>query len=434
MPNIVIAGAQWGDEGKGKVVDLLSSRVQVVARYNGGHNAGHTVIVNGKRFVLHLVPSGILHSGILCVIGNGVVVDPVALEKETAELEALGVEIGDNLLLSDRAHLILPHHRGLEALSEEARGARKIGTTLRGIGPAYEDKAGRRGVTLGDLLRPETLPDKLAEARRHYEQVLRGASRQPDVDWERVIADLVAFGERHRLRITDVSLALHRQMAQGYSVLFEGAQAALLDLDHGTYPYVTCSAAAAGGAATGTGVPPTRIDGVLGVAKAYCTRVGTGPFPTELSGDLAHAIRERGGEYGATTGRPRRCGFFDAVAVRYAVRLNGFDTLAITKLDVLDEVDEIRVCNGYRFEGRTLDEMPADSRVLEACEPVYETLPGWKQPTAGRREWRELPEAARRYVERLGELVGAEIGVVSTGPDREQTIVRAESALARWFA
>ena len=231
-------------------------------------------------------------------------------------------------------------------------------------------------MTLGDLLRPATLPDKLAEARRHYEQVLRGAGRTPEVDWERVIADLAAFGERHRSRITDVSLVLHRQMTQGYSVLFEGAQAALLDLDHGTYPYVTCSAAAAGGAATGTGVPPTRIDGVLGVAKAYCTRVGTGPFPTELQGDLAHALRERGGEYGATTGRPRRCGFFDAVAVRYAVRLNGFDTLAITKLDVLDELDEISVCTGYRFEGALLEEMPADSRVLEACEPVYETLPG----------------------------------------------------------
>jgi adenylosuccinate synthase len=433
MPNIVIAGAQWGDEGKGKVVDLLASRFQVVARYNGGHNAGHTVIVGGQRFVLHLIPSGILHSGVLCVIGNGVVVDPLALEKEARELQALGVEVGENLLLSDRAHLILPHHRGLEALSEEARGERKIGTTLRGIGPAYEDKAGRRGVTLGDLLRPAALGDKLAEARRHYEQVLRGAGRSPDVDWQRVIGELSAFGERHRSRITDVSLVLHRQMAQGYSVLFEGAQAALLDLDHGTYPYVTCSAAAAGGASTGTGVPPTRIDGVLGVAKAYCTRVGTGPFPTELAGELAHALRERGGEYGATTGRPRRCGFFDAVAVRYAVRLDGFDTLAITKLDVLDELDEISVCTGYLFEGAVLDELPADSSVLEACQPVYEKLPGWRSPTLGLREWRDLPENARRYVERLGELVGAEIGVVSTGPDREQTVLRGQSALARWF-
>jgi adenylosuccinate synthase len=433
MPNIVIAGAQWGDEGKGKLVDLLAPRVQVVARYNGGHNAGHTVIVGGRKFVLHLIPSGILHTGILCVIGNGVVVDPVAFEKETGELQTLDVEIGDNLLLSERAHLILPHHRSLEALSEEERGAQKIGTTLRGIGPAYEDKAGRRGVTLGDLRRPATLMDKLAEARRHYEHVLRGAGRTPDVDWERVVADLTAFGERQRARITDVSLVLQRQMAQGYSVLFEGAQAALLDLDHGTYPYVTCSAAAAGGAATGTGVPPTRIDGVIGVAKAYCTRVGTGPFPTELDGELAHALRERGGEYGASTGRPRRCGFFDAVAVRYAVRLNGFDTLAITKLDVLDELEEISVCTGYRFEGETLAELPSDSVVLEACKPVYETLPGWRQPTLGIREWRELPENARRYVERLSDLVGAEIGLVSTGPDREQTIIRGQSALARWF-
>jgi len=301
MPNIVIAGAQWGDEGKGKIVDLLAARVQVVARYNGGHNAGHTVIVRGRRFVLHLVPSGILHSGVLCVIGNGVVVDPVALEKETSELEALGVEVGDNLLLSDRAHLILPHHRGLEALSEEARGARKIGTTLRGIGPAYEDKAGRRGVTLGDLLRPRRSRTSWPRARRHYEQVLRGAGRAPEVDWGRVIAELSAFGERHRTRITDVSLALHRQMAQGYSVLFEGAQAALLDIDHGTYPYVTCSAAAAGGAATGTGVPPTRIDGVLAWRRptARASAPGRSRRSSRASG------RTRCGSEGASTGPPR---------------------------------------------------------------------------------------------------------------------------------
>ena len=434
MPNIVIAGAQWGDEGKGKIVDLLTERVQVVARYNGGHNAGHTVIVDGRRFVLHLIPSGILHPGVVCVIGNGVVIDPVAFERECGELRAGGVEIGDNLVISDRAHLILPHHRGLEALSEEQRGARKIGTTLRGIGPAYEDKAGRRGITSGDLLRPKSLPEKLAEARRHYEEVLRGASRQPDVDWEELYAQLAAFGERHRGQIVDVSLVLHRQMAEGHSILFEGAQATLLDLDHGTYPYVTCSAAAAGGAATGCGVGPTRIDGVLGVAKAYCTRVGTGPFPTESTGAEASAIRERGSEYGATTGRPRRCGWFDALAVRYAVRINGFDTLALTKLDVLDELATIPICTGYRFEGETLSELPSDTWVLEACEPVYEMLPGWRTPTAGVREWRDLPENARRYVERLSELVGAGIGLVSTGPDRSQTIVRSKSALAGWFA
>ncbi|MGE5125350.1 MAG: adenylosuccinate synthase [Betaproteobacteria bacterium] len=433
MPNIVIAGAQWGDEGKGKIVDLLAERVQVVARYNGGHNAGHTVLVNGRKFVLHLVPSGILHPGILCLIGNGVVVDPVALEREMGELRAAGVEVGENLLVSDRAHLILPHHRGLEALSEEQRGVRKIGTTLRGIGPSYEDKAGRRGITAGDLLRPATLTEKLAEARRHYEQVLRGASRQPDVDWEKLHAELTAFGERHRSRIVDVSLVLHKQMSQGYSVLFEGAQATLLDLDHGTYPYVTCSNAGAGGASTGCGVGPTRIDGVLGVAKAYCTRVGTGPFPTESTGKEADGIRERGGEYGATTGRPRRCGWFDAVSVRYAVRINGFDALAVTKLDVLDELDSIPVCTGYRFEGKTLGELPSDSSVLEACEPVYERLPGWKAPTAGVREWSDLPPGARAYLECLQELVGAEIGLVSTGPDRLQTIVRRTSALASWF-
>ncbi|HXK09984.1 MAG TPA: adenylosuccinate synthase [Vicinamibacteria bacterium] len=433
MPNIVIAGAQWGDEGKGKVVDLLTEKVQVVARYNGGHNAGHTVMAGGRRVVLHLVPSGILHPGILCVIGNGVVVDPVAFEREAEELETLGVEVGDNLLLSDRAHLILPHHRGLEALSEEQRGARKIGTTLRGIGPAYEDKAGRRGLTAGDLLRPASIPDKLAEARRHYEEVLRGAGGQPKIDWERLYADLAAFGERHRRQIVDVSLVLHRQMKQGYSVLFEGAQATLLDLDHGTYPFVTCSAAAAGGAAIGCGVPPTRIDGVLGVAKAYCTRVGTGPFPTELHGEEAEAVRARGGEYGATTGRPRRCGWFDAVAARYAVRVNGFDTLAVTKLDVLDELAAVPVCTGYRFEGEILEEMPSDTSVLEACAPIYETMAGWRSSTAGVRDWTALPDNARRYVERLAELVGAEIGLVSTGPDREQTVIRGRSALARWF-
>jgi adenylosuccinate synthase len=335
--------------------------------------------------------------------------------------------------VSDRAHLILPHHRGLEALSEEQRGARKIGTTLRGIGPAYEDKAGRRGITMGDLLRPAALPDKLAEARRHHEQVLRGAGRASDVDWDRLVAELSAFGERQRARIVDTSLVLHRQMAQGYSVLFEGAQATLLDLDHGTYPFVTCSAAAAGGAATGTGVAPTRIDGVLGVAKAYCTRVGTGPFPSEIAGGPAEAIRERGGEYGATTGRPRRCGWFDAVAVRYAVRVNGFEALAVTKLDVLDELETIPVCTGYRFEGTTLAQMPADTSVLEGCEAVYESLPGWKAPTAAVREWGGLPENARCYLERISELVGAEIALVSTGPDREQTVIQSRSALARWF-
>jgi adenylosuccinate synthase len=434
MPNIVIVGAQWGDEGKGKVVDLLTPKVQVVARYNGGHNAGHTVRVGEKQFILHVIPSGILHPGILCVAGNGMVINPAAFEREKAELEELGVEVGEDLVISERVHLILPHHYALETLSEERRGSRALGTTLRGTGPAYEDKVGRRGVTMGDLLRPDSLGDKLAEARRHYEALVRGAGQEPEVDWGSLKDDLVAFGERHRSKIKDASLVLHQQMARGYSVLFEGAQATLLDLDHGTYPFVTSSSAIAGGVTVGAGVPPSRIDGVVGVAKAYCTRVGTGPFPSEAEESAAAALRERGKEYGATTGRPRRCGWFDVVAARYATRVNGFDTFAITKLDVLDALEEIPVCTAYRIEGETLTEFPCDASVLERCEPVFERLPGWKAPTPGVREWERLPPEARSYIERLSELVGIEVGIVSTGPDREDTVIRSRSALASWFA
>ena len=433
MPNIVIAGAQWGDEGKGKLVDLLAEKVQVVARYNGGHNAGHTIRVGEEKFVLHLVPSGILHEGLLNVIGPGVVVDPWALEKEVGDLRGRGISVEDNLRLSDRSHLILPHHRALEALSEAGRGDRRIGTTSRGIGPAYEDKAGRRGIRLADVLRPGSLPAKLAEARRRYEEACRAAGVAPEVDWDALVGELAAFGERHRSRITDVATLLHREMARGYSVLFEGAQATLLDLDHGSYPFVTSSSAAAGGAAAGLGVPPTRIDAVLGVAKAYTTRVGAGPMPTEIGGDLEEEIRGRGGEFGASTGRPRRCGWFDAVVVRYSVRVNGFDSLALTKLDVLDGLPEVKVCTGYRFEGEVLEAPPADVEVLEACQPVYETLPGWSDRTAGARDQASLPEAARRYVDRLSELVGCEIGIVSTGSERAETILRPSSPAAAWF-
>jgi adenylosuccinate synthase len=433
MPNVVVAGAQWGDEGKGKIVDLLSEKVQVVARFNGGHNAGHTVIVNGERFVLHLIPSGILHEGVLCVIGNGVVVDPEAFEREIVELRARGVAVEDNLLLSDRAHLILPHHRVLEAMAEEARGSRRIGTTLRGIGPAYEDKAGRRGVRVGDTLRPETLPERLEEARRHFEVVCRGSGRVPDVDWDALRESLGAFGARHRHRVTDTALVLHQQMARGYSVLFEAAQATLLDVDHGTYPFVTSSSAIAGGAVTGLGVPVTRVDGTLGIAKAYTTRVGAGPLPSEIGGALEDEIRERGNEFGASTGRPRRCGWFDAVVVRYAVRVNGFDALALTKLDVLDTQPEVRICTAYRQAGSTLEEFPGDLAALERCEPVYETLPGWRASTVGVREFSELPPEARRYVERIGELAGADVAMISTSSERLDTIIRGRSPVASWF-
>ncbi len=433
MRNIAVVGAQWGDEGKGKIVDLLAGRFQAVARYNGGHNAGHTVIVGQERFVLHLVPSGILHEGVLCLLGNGVVVDPWALEKEIEELRARGVGVDDNLVVSDRAHLVLPHHRALELLSEEQRGSRRIGTTKRGIGPAYEDKAGRRGVRMGDLLRPATLPQRLLPARAHFEQLSRGAGRSPDVDWGALAYELTAFGERLRPRIQDASLVVHRELARGYSVLFEGAQATLLDVDHGTYPFVTSSSAVAAGAAAGLGVPPSRIDGVLGIAKAYTTRVGTGPLPTEIGGTLEEELRQRGGEFGASTGRPRRCGWFDAVVVRYSVRVNGFDSLALTKLDVLDELPEIPVCTAYRCEGETLDELPSDLELLERCEPLYDKLPGWRSATRGLRSHAALPENARRYVERLAELAGCEIGIVSTSPDRHDTILRGNSAVAAWF-
>jgi adenylosuccinate synthase len=433
MPNVVIAGAQWGDEGKGKIVDLLTEKVQVVARFNGGHNAGHTILVGKEKYVLHLIPSGILHDGILCVMGNGMVVDPWALEAEIAALRARGVTIEENLVISDRAHLILPHHRELEALAEQQRGERKIGTTLRGIGPAYEDKAARRGLRMGDLLRPERIEPRLAEARRHYEQLRRGAGLDPAIDWPRLVAELGGFGERLRPWIRDASSVLHRQLASGYSVLFEGAQATLLDIDHGTYPFVTSSCATAAGAASGLGVPPTAVDGVIGISKAYTTRVGAGPLPTEIGGAVEEDIRARGHEFGASTGRPRRCGWFDAVVVRYSARVNGFDTLALTKLDVLDTLEQIQVGVGYRYRGEVVEELPADIEILEQCEPVYETLPGWKASTEGVRDFKDLPGNAQRYVERLAELVGVEVGIVSTGPDRDHTLVRASSRIASWF-
>jgi adenylosuccinate synthase len=433
VPNIVVVGAQWGDEGKGKVVDLLSEKVQVVARYNGGHNAGHTVRMGGEHFVLHLIPSGIFHDGVLCVMGNGMVIDPWALELEVKELVKRGVEVGENLIISDRAQVILPHHKVLESLAEDLRGARKIGTTLRGIGPAYEDKAGRRGVRIGDLLHPASLGDRLADARLHFEQICRGAGKEATLDWESLEVELLGFGERLRTRIANASLVLHREMARGYSVLFEGAQATLLDLDLGTYPYVTSSSACAGGAATGLGVPPTRIDGVLGIAKAYTTRVGSGPLPTEIGGALEEEIRQKGREFGTSTGRPRRCGWFDGVVARYSVQVNGFDSIALTKLDVLDELAEIKICTGYRHGEDVLEEFPSDLSTLEGCTPIYETLPGWRRSTVGTRDFGALPAEAQRYVDRLAELIGAEIGIVSTGPDREDTHIRAKSAIASWF-
>jgi adenylosuccinate synthase len=418
--NIAVLGAQWGDEGKGKIVDLLTPNFSIVARYQGGHNAGHTVYANGRKFVLRLLPSGILHDGITCVIGNGLVVDPQALFAEIDELAQTGIAVGDRLVISDKAHLILPYHRELDLLSEARRGERRIGTTSRGIGPAYEDKIGRRGIRVGDLAHEASL----AEAVQHNVAARNRLIADSTMDWRQVFDELRRAWQRMAPWVTDVSLFLARAKQARRSVMFEGAQGTLLDIDHGTYPYVTSSNATTGGVCTGLGVGPRAIDKVLGVAKAYTTRVGEGPLPTELTGPIGDRLRETGQEFGAVTGRPRRCGWYDAVAVRYAVRVNGLDALALTKLDVLDGLPELQMCTAYRCRGATLTEMPGDLVQLMASEPVYETLPGWTSPTKGVRRFEDLPREARGYIARLEEITGVPAALVSTGSAREDTILR----------
>jgi adenylosuccinate synthase len=387
------------------------------------------VYVGGKKFVLHLIPSGILHDGVTCIIGNGVVVDPQALFKEIGELAALGIEVGDRLLISEKAHLILPYHRELDVLSEARRGERKIGTTSRGIGPAYEDKIGRRGIRVCDLVDTQSLADEVRANVDARNQIIKDST----LDWKQVYDGLLGYGERMRRWTGDASLFLATAMRAGRRVLFEGAQATMLDIDHGTYPYVTSSNATVGGVCTGLGVPPRAIDGVLGVAKAYTTRVGEGPLPTELFGDMAERLRESGQEYGASTGRPRRCGWYDAVVVRYSARINGVDALALTKLDVLDGLDEVLICTEYRIGGRTVLDFPADLATAGPGESVYESMPGWKEPTRGARAFDELPRDARRYVARLEEVSGVPIAIVSTGSDREETIIRTGSVAQKWI-
>jgi adenylosuccinate synthase len=428
--NIAVLGAQWGDEGKGKIVDLLTRHFSIVARYQGGHNAGHTVYAGGRKFVLRLLPSGILHEGITCVIGNGLVVDPQALFAEIDELGRAGIAVGDRLVISDKAHLILPYHRELDLLSEARRGERRIGTTSRGIGPAYEDKIARRGVRVGDLANTDSLEEAVQQNVAARNRLIADST----MDWRQVLTELKTAWTRMAPWVADVSLFLARAREAGRSIMFEGAQGTLLDIDHGTYPYVTSSNATIGGALTGLGIGPRAIDGVLGVAKAYTTRVGEGPLPTELTGELGNRLRESGQEFGAVTGRPRRCGWYDAVAVRYAVRVNGLDALALTKLDVLDGLDDLQVCTAYRCRGATLTEMPGDLSQLAACEPIYERLPGWTSPSAGVRDFDRLPREARAYIARLEEITGVPAAVVSTGSAREDTIIRGGSIAARWFA
>ncbi len=424
--NVAVLGAQWGDEGKGKIVDLLTPRFAIVARYQGGHNAGHTVYVGGAKFILRLIPSGILHPGITCVIGNGVVIDPQALFTEVDELTRYGIDVDNRIVVSDKAHLILPYHRDLDLLSEARRGERKIGTTSRGIGPAYEDKIARRGIRVGDLRDPAALEQVVRDNVNARNRLVQ----ETTMDWRAVLDDLLRLGKRLEPWVRDVSLMLDDARRAGQSILFEGAQGTLLDIDHGTYPYVTSSNASIGGVCTGLGLPPKAIDGVLGVVKAYTTRVGEGPLPTELGGEMGHRLREGGNEYGAVTGRPRRCGWYDAVAVRYGVRINGLDALALTKLDVLDGLDQIEICTAYRCGARTLTEFPSDSTQLAACEPVYESMPGWKAPTRGVRRFADLPEAARRYIARLEEVSGVPAAIVSTGSERDDTTFR-DDVIAR---
>lgn len=425
--NLAIIGAQWGDEGKGKIVDLIAPHFDIVARYQGGHNAGHTVIIRrdgvDQKFVLHLIPSGITHAGKTCVIGNGVVVHPQALLTEIDELRAKDVEVtAANLLISNRAHLILPHHVALDRAIEAGRGGNAVGTTMRGIGPAYEEKMARRGIRAGDLANPAGLVEKLAHNAEQANRLLNMLGGEP-VDAAQLVEDGLRWSELLAPHVTDTTYFLNQATRQGKSLLLEGAQAVMLDIDHGTYPFVTSSSSAVGGACTGTGVPPSAINATIGVIKAYTTRVGGGPFPTELTNDLGEAIRAKGGEYGASTGRPRRTGWFDAVIARYAVMVNGLNALALTKLDVLDELDEINICVAYKVNGQVTEQVPYDADQMNAAEPIYETMPGWKSKTAGISNLDELPARARDYINRLSELSGAPFAFISTGAERNETII-----------
>lgn len=420
MANTILVGAQWGDEGKGKIIDVLTANADIVVRSQGGNNAGHTVIHRGTKYILHLIPSGILRRGKVCVIGNGVVVDPLALVVEIEGLRKLGIVIGKNLLLSDCAHLVLPYHRALDEQRELRKGHVKIGTTKRGIGPAYGDKAARTGLRVSDLMQPTLFSKKLKAKIWENNSILQALGAKP-INYGEVNEQYLAAGQKLRPFVANTVVYLHRALQRGKEVLFEGAQGTFLDIDHGTYPYVTSSNTTAGGACTGSGVPPHRMDRVLGVMKAYTTRVGEGALPTE-DARLANLLHKMGREFGATTGRARRCGWFDAVATHYATMINGLDELAITNLDGLDGMDRIRVCVAYRLNGKRLDVPPCDAAQLANCEPVYEELPGWKESTHAAKKMSQLPLNARKYTKRISELTGAKLSMVSVGPERGQTI------------
>jgi adenylosuccinate synthase len=427
MANVIILGSQWGDEGKGKIVDLFADRFDIVARYQGGHNAGHTVYIGEKKYVLKLIPSGILRPGRKAVIGNGLVLDPAALLSEIETLESAGVAVVGNLFISNRAHVLFPMHRMMEKMSEDREGRVSIGTTSRGIGPCYEDKTARRGIRVADLLDTKYF-------RAHYDSVMeekvaiaKTFGIYHEIDLAAIRDEYERFADRIRPMVCDTAVMLNQAIAAGKSVLFEGAQGTMLDIDHGTYPFVTSSSASAGGACTGTGVAPARIDGALGVSKAYITRVGAGPFPSEALDEAGDIIRKRGNEFGSVTGRARRCGWFDVPLLRYTAMINGFESLIVTKLDVLDEFEKIRVCVGYRIGGRDICDMPPTVTELEKVEAVYECLPGWNSSTFGTASYGDLPAKAKDYLAFLEERTGVEIGCISTGPERNQTIVRSGS-------
>jgi len=424
MPSVVVVGTQWGDEGKGKIVDVLSVNADVIARYQGGQNAGHTVVIKDEKFILHLIPSGILRKGRICIIGNGVVVDPPALLEEINGLKQRGVKVGKNLLLSKNAHLIMPYHKAIERESEKFKGARRIGTTGRGIGPAYVDKMARVGIRVADLLQPTIFREKLESNLSNINFLLEHLYKVPGFDAEDIYNEYMGYAGELSKYIADTDIIINRMISEGRNVLFEGAQGTLLDVDHGTYPYVTSSCAAAGGVCTGLGVGPTRITKVLGVMKAYTTRVGGGPFPTEMKDSLGEMIRERGGEYGATTGRPRRCGWLDVVILRHSVRINGLTGIAVTKLDVLDGLEKIKICTSYKYNGSKLKEFPKEINIFEACRPVYEELEGWSTSTVGIREFTKLPKAAKAYLKRIEDLLGVKIQLISTGQRRDEIIER----------
>ncbi|RTZ81131.1 MAG: adenylosuccinate synthase [Gammaproteobacteria bacterium] len=423
--NVVVIGTQWGDEGKGKIVDLLTDKADAVVRFQGGHNAGHTLVIDGKQTVLHLIPSGILREGVRCLIGNGVVLSPEALLKELAELEEAGVEARSRIGLSESSTLILPYHVALDQAREIARGKKAIGTTGRGIGPAYEDKISRRGIRLGEMMDADHFAERLREVMDYHNFSLKHLYKQPDVDYREVLDEALGQAEQLRDLVEDVTGTLIRMRKEGKSVMYEGAQGALLDIDHGTYPYVTSSNTTAGGAATGTGTGPRELDYVLGIVKAYTTRVGAGPFPTELFDEdgPGNHLGGKGHEFGATTGRKRRCGWLNTVALRRSLAINSVSGLCITKLDVLDGLETLKICVAYEFEGQEIDYPPAGADNFEKCKPVYIKMPGWQDTTREATTFDELPEAARNYLRKLEELCGTPIHIVSTGPDRDETLV-----------